>query len=200
MLWVGFYGLYKQLLSYWVALSALPCFLITIKTDNLRSGNSIPSKISTLPELLRKIAQWRLLGKTIVFTNGCFDILHAGHISSFQEAAQHGDILIVGVNADGSVKGLKGEGRPINDEQSRALVLASLAMVDAVVVFSEPTPLELILSIRPDVIVKGGDYKVEDIVGAKEVLSWGGQVIINPLIEGFSTTSIINKIQITGEK
>lgn len=149
----------------------------------------------TLPDLQKKIAQWRLLGKTIAFTNGCFDILHAGHIASLTEAAKHGDILIIGLNADRSIKGLKGPGRPVNDENARALLLASLVMVDAVVLFAEPTPLELILAIRPDVIIKGGDYKVEEIVGAKEVMSWGGQVIINPIVQGFSTTSIINKIQ-----
>ena len=161
----------------------------------MRSGNIIPSKISTLPDLQKRIAQWRLLGKTIVFTNGCFDILHAGHIASLTEAAKHGDILVVGLNADKSIQGFKGPERPINKEDARALLLAALQMVDAVVLFSEPTPLELILAIRPDVLVKGGDYKVEDIAGAKEVIGWGGQVVINPIIEGFSTTSIIKKIQ-----
>ena len=161
----------------------------------MRTGNSIPHKIFTLPELQRKLAQWRLLGKTIAFTNGCFDILHAGHIASLNEAAQQGDILIVGLNADVSVKGLKGSNRPVNDEQSRALVLAALSMVDAVVLFSEPTPRELILAIQPDVLVKGGDYKVEDIAGAKEVLAAGGKVVINPIVPGFSTTTLIDKIR-----
>jgi D-glycero-beta-D-manno-heptose 1-phosphate adenylyltransferase len=149
----------------------------------------------TLPDLDRKLAQWRVIGKTIAFTNGCFDILHAGHIASLTEAASHADILIVGLNADASIKGLKGPNRPVNDENARALMLASLMMVDAVVLFSEPTPLQLILQIQPDVLVKGGDYKIEDIVGAKEVMSRGGKVIINPIVDGFSTTSIINKIQ-----
>jgi rfaE bifunctional protein nucleotidyltransferase chain/domain len=161
----------------------------------LRPGNSIHNKISTRPELQRKLAQWRVLGKTIAFTNGCFDILHAGHIASLTEAAQQGDILIIGLNADSSVKGLKGPNRPVNDENSRALLLASLVMVDAVVLFAEPTPFELIMEIHPDVLVKGGDYKVEEIAGAKEVLNWGGRVVINPIVEGFSTSSIINKIQ-----
>jgi D-glycero-beta-D-manno-heptose 1-phosphate adenylyltransferase len=161
----------------------------------LKSGSTIPDKILTLPDLEKKIAQWRLIGKTIVFTNGCFDILHAGHIASLTEAARHGDVLVVGLNADSSIKGFKGPDRPINNEDSRALLLASLLMVDAVVLFSEPTPLELIVAIKPDVLVKGGDYKVEEIAGAKEVMSWSGQVIINPMVEGFSTTSIINKIQ-----
>lgn len=153
------------------------------------------NKILTLPELQRKIAQWRLLRKTIVFTNGCFDILHAGHIASLTAAANHGDVLIVGLNSDASTRNLKGIGRPINNEQSRALMLAALSMVDAVTIFSEPTPLELITAIMPDILVKGGDYKVEEIAGAKEVIENGGEVIINPIVEGFSTTSIINKIQ-----
>ncbi|MGN6165690.1 MAG: D-glycero-beta-D-manno-heptose 1-phosphate adenylyltransferase [Flavisolibacter sp.] len=161
----------------------------------MKPGNSIPNKILTLPELQRKIAQWRLLSKKIAFTNGCFDILHAGHIASLTEAAKHGDYLIVGLNADASIKGLKGENRPVNDERSRALVLASLTMVDAVIIFSEPTPLELIKAIQPDALVKGGDYTIEDIVGAKEVINGGGQVIINPIVKGFSTTAIINKLQ-----
>lgn len=161
----------------------------------MRPGHSIQNKIVTLPDLQRRIAQWRLLNKTIVFTNGCFDILHAGHIASLTEASQHGDVLIIGLNSDASTKELKGPDRPINNEDARALVLASLTMVDAVVIFSEPTPLELILTIKPDVLVKGGDYKVEDIAGAKEVINRGGKVIINPVVEGISTTSIIKKIQ-----
>lgn len=161
----------------------------------MQPGNSIASKISTLPDLKNRLDQWRAAGKTIVFTNGCFDILHAGHIASLTEAADKGDILIVGLNADTSIKNLKGPNRPVNDENSRALLLAALIMVDAVVLFSEPTPLQLILQIKPDVLVKGGDYKAEDIAGAKEVMGWGGKVIINPIVEGFSTSSIINKIQ-----
>jgi D-glycero-beta-D-manno-heptose 1-phosphate adenylyltransferase len=161
----------------------------------LRAGQSIQEKIRTLPELLRTIAQWRLMGKTIAFTNGCFDILHAGHIASLSEAASYADFLVVGVNADSSVKGLKGDGRPVNNETSRAVLLASLAVVDAVIIFSEPTPLELIRQIQPDFLIKGGDYKVEDIAGAKEVIAHGGRVIINPIVEGFSTSSIINRLK-----
>lgn len=161
----------------------------------MRPGKSLQNKISTLPELQRKISQWRVLEKTIVFTNGCFDILHAGHISSFLEASSHGDILIVAINADSSVHQLKGRNRPVNDENSRALVIASLAMVDAVIIFSEPTPLELIVALKPDVLVKGGDYKPEQIAGAREVIASGGKVVINPILEGFSTSSIIKKIQ-----
>ena len=161
----------------------------------MRPGNSIQQKLYDLQGLLRQAAIWRLLGKKIVFTNGCFDILHAGHIASLMEAAQQGDVLVIGVNADSSVKKLKGEARPLNDEQSRALILASLAVVDAVIIFPEDTPRDLIVALRPDALVKGGDYKVEDIAGAKEVLSWGGQVFINPIVPGFSTTSLIEKIQ-----
>jgi D-beta-D-heptose 7-phosphate kinase/D-beta-D-heptose 1-phosphate adenosyltransferase len=148
-----------------------------------------------MQQLQRMLAQWRLIGKTISFTNGCFDILHEGHIASLTEAASHADLLIVGLNADASVKRLKGESRPINNENSRALILASLSMVDAVVIFSEDTPRDLIVTIKPDFLVKGGDYKVEDIAGAKEVLEAGGKVIINPIVEGFSTTGLIHKLQ-----
>jgi len=149
----------------------------------------------TLAEAKRRIAQWRVLDNKVVFTNGCFDILHAGHIFSFLEASKEGEFLIVGLNADASVKQLKGKNRPVNDEHSRALLVAALAMVDAVVIFSEPTPLELIKVLQPDVLVKGGDYKVEEIAGAKEVIAWGGKVVINPILNGFSTTDIINKLQ-----
>ena len=161
----------------------------------MRPGKSIQQKLYNLQDLQRQVARWRLLGKTIAFTNGCFDILHSGHIASLTEAAQHGDVLLVGLNADVSVKKLKGAGRPINNEQSRALLIASLALVDGVVIFGEDTPRELILAIRPDALVKGGDYKVEDIAGAREVLEWGGNVFINPILPGFSTTGLIDKIQ-----
>ena len=140
-------------------------------------------------------AQWRLKGKTIAFTNGCFDILHAGHIASLSQAAAEGDVLVVGLNADDSIRGLKGPDRPVNGEADRALLLAALAMVDAVVLFSEPTPLELIRALHPDVIVKGGDYKVEEIAGSADVLGWGGRVVINPLVPDKSTTGLIRKLQ-----
>ena len=135
------------------------------------------------------------MGKSIVFTNGVFDILHPGHIFSLSQAAKEADFLIVGLNSDNSVKRLKGQQRPVNNQDSRTLLLASLLMVDAVVIFEEDTPLELINSVRPDVIVKGGDYTIEQIVGAKEVMSNGGRVVINPVIEGYSTTSIIDKLK-----
>ena len=161
----------------------------------MKTSNSIQNKILTLAEAKRRIAQWRVLDNKVVFTNGCFDILHAGHIFSFLEASKEGEFLIVGLNADASVKQLKGKNRPVNDEHSRALLVAALAMVDAVVIFSEPTPLELIKVLQPDVLVKGGDYKVEEIAGANEVIAWGGKVVINPILNGFSTTDIINKLQ-----
>jgi len=153
----------------------------------------IPTKILTLPLLLQKLAQWRVHNKKVAFTNGVFDILHQGHIFSLSQAAKEADYLIVGLNADASVKRLKGESRPVNKQDSRALVLASLIMVDALVIFEEDTPIELIKTIIPDVLIKGGDYTIEQIVGAKEVMANGGRVVINPVLDGFSTTSIIEK-------
>ena len=133
--------------------------------------------------------------KKIVFTNGVFDIIHKGHIASLNEAASYGDMLIVGVNADASVKRLKGDSRPVNEEDARALVLASLLQTDAVIIFSEDTPLELIKQLMPDVLVKGGDYTVEQIAGAKEVIAAGGEVKIAKIVEGISTTGIIAKMK-----
>jgi D-beta-D-heptose 7-phosphate kinase/D-beta-D-heptose 1-phosphate adenosyltransferase len=164
----------------------------------MRQTNAINNKVFTLPSLVAAIAGWRIRGLTISFTNGCFDILHEGHIFSLSQAANEADILIVGVNSDASTKRLKGEERPVNNEQSRSLLLASLAIVDAVVVFEEDTPLNLITNILPDVIVKGGDYTIEQIVGAKEVIANGGRVVINPIVQGFSTTGIIEKIRRLG--
>jgi D-glycero-beta-D-manno-heptose 1-phosphate adenylyltransferase len=146
-----------------------------------------------LPQLLQRIAQWKVLEKSIAFTNGVFDILHPGHIFSLSQAAKEADYLIVGVNSDASVKKLKGNNRPVNNQETRTLLLASLLMVDAVVIFEEDTPLELINAIQPDVLVKGGDYTIEQIAGAKEVIKKGGRVVINPIIEGYSTSSIIEK-------
>ena len=160
----------------------------------MKRTDLIPQKILTQEEALRRMAQLRLFGKKSVFTNGVFDILHQGHIYSLSQAAKEGDYLIIGLNADASVKRLKGDSRPVNDQESRALVLASLVMVDAVVLFEEDTPLELIKALMPDVLVKGGDYTVEQIAGAREVIANGGKVIINPILEGFSTTNIISQI------
>lgn len=142
-----------------------------------------------------QVKRWRLKSKTIAFTNGVFDILHAGHLAVLSKAAEWADILVVGINSDASVKRLKGDSRPVNDQASRALLLASLIMVDAVIIFDQDTPLELIQMIQPDVLIKGGDYSEDTIVGAGEVTSKGGKVVIIPLEKGFSTTGIIEKIR-----
>ena len=163
----------------------------------MRSVSSIPNRIFTLDELVHQVKRWRLHNKKIVYTNGVFDILHEGHIASLTEAASFGHILIVGVNTDASVKRLKGESRPVNKEQSRALLLAAMVMTDGIILFEEDTPLNLITAIMPDVLVKGGDYTMEQIVGAKEVMANGGEVKIVPILEGFSTTAIIQKMKDT---
>jgi D-beta-D-heptose 7-phosphate kinase/D-beta-D-heptose 1-phosphate adenosyltransferase len=150
-------------------------------------------KVVTREELVRRVALWKANGERVVFTNGCFDLLHIGHITLLEQARRFGDRVIVAINSDASVRGLKGAGRPVVGESERARVMAALAAVDAVVVFSEPTPLEVILATQPDVIVKGGDYTVETVVGASDVLAWGGQVNIVPLVAGFSTTQLIAK-------
>lgn len=161
----------------------------------MRNTTIIQQKILNLPKAQHFVAAARVTGKTIAFTNGCFDILHEGHIFSLSQAAKEADILIVGVNADASVQNLKGPGRPVNNEQTRSLILASLLVVDAVIIFNEDTPLELINHLQPDVLVKGGDYTLDQIVGSKEVIANGGRVVINPIIQGVSTTGIIQKIQ-----
>jgi D-beta-D-heptose 7-phosphate kinase/D-beta-D-heptose 1-phosphate adenosyltransferase len=165
----------------------------------MKSISSIPDKIFTLNELAHQLKRWRLHNKKIVFTNGVFDILHEGHIASLSEAALYGHILIVGINADASVKRLKGESRPVNNEGSRTLLMASLLMVDAVILFEEDTPLNLINFILPDVLVKGGDYTLAEIVGAKEVMANGGEVKIVPILDGFSTTGIIERMKHTNQ-
>jgi D-glycero-beta-D-manno-heptose 1-phosphate adenylyltransferase len=161
----------------------------------MRKPEIIETKIYTLPAMIRRLEQIRFLGKTVAFTNGIFDIIHQGHIFSLSQAAKEGDFLIVGLNSDTSTKRLKGNSRPVNDELSRAVVLSALLMVDAVVLFEEDTPLELIKALMPDVLIKGGDYTVEQIAGGKEVIANGGRVVINPIKDGFSTTGIIQKIQ-----
>lgn len=153
------------------------------------------SKVVGPEELAARVALWKQHGERVVFTNGCFDLLHVGHISVIEQARQLGDRLVVAINSDRSVSSLKGPDRPIVDESARARVLAALGSVDAVTVFDEPTPLQLIVSIRPDVIVKGGDYNPDTVVGAREVQSWGGDVRIVPIVEGFSTTRLIEKSQ-----
>lgn len=163
----------------------------------MKRADLIIEKIYSETQIIKKINQWRLSGKKIAFTNGVFDILHQGHIFSLSQAANEADLLVIGLNSDSSVKRLKGQNRPINNQQARALILASLVMVDAIVLFEEDTPLELIKSIMPDVLIKGGDYTIDQVAGSKEVLANGGHVVINPILEGFSTTSIIDHIKNT---
>jgi D-glycero-beta-D-manno-heptose 1-phosphate adenylyltransferase len=161
----------------------------------MKSTQQIEHKIYTIETLLKQVNAWRVLNKKIVFTNGVFDILHKGHITSLNEAASYGDVLVVGVNADNSVKKIKGPNRPVNDENARTLLLASLLQTDAIIIFDEDTPIELIKQIMPDVLVKGGDYTIDQIAGAKEVLAAGGEVKIANIIPGISTTKIIDELK-----
>lgn len=151
-------------------------------------------KLFDLPNLVEKIEEWRRKGESIVFTNGCFDLLHPGHISLIRQSAAQGDRLIVGLNSDASVRRLKGPTRPIQNENSRALLLAALSDVDAIVLFNEDTPLELITALRPDVLVKGSDYTIGAVVGADVVQQAGGRVYLARLVDGCSTTGIVRKI------
>ncbi len=148
-------------------------------------------------DLIGKISQeLNSQNKTIVFTNGCFDIIHSGHISYLTESKKLGDILIIGLNSDNSVKRLKGENRPINTQNDRAIVLSGLKSVDYVCIFEEDTPLNLILTIKPNVLTKGGDYKIEEIVGYEFLTQNNGEVVIIDFVDGKSTTNIINKAKI----
>ncbi len=158
------------------------------------SGTETPEKILDLDRLLVRAAEWRAAGNTVVFTNGCFDILHVGHIALLEDCRRFGDKVVIGINSDASVSRLKGPDRPIVGERERARILAALAAIDAVVTFDAPTPIDLIVALRPDVLVKGGDYTEETVVGAPEVGSWGGRVVIVPTVEGFSTTNIVRKL------
>lgn len=150
------------------------------------------NKIMTRAKLSAFVKKAKKEGKKIVFTNGCFDILHAGHVSSIEFAKSKGDILVLGLNSDASVKRLKGPKRPINKQADRALVVASLGAVDAVCLFSQDTPLELIKIVKPDVLVKGADYKNKEVVGEQ----FAGRVVLFPLVKGRSTTNLINKISL----
>jgi rfaE bifunctional protein nucleotidyltransferase chain/domain len=138
--------------------------------------------------------KWRDDHKKIVFTNGCFDILHRGHIEYLRKAKLLSDVLIIGLNSNESVQRLKGEPRPYQDEQDRAIILSALEMVDLVVIFEEDTPLKLICELKPDILVKGGDYDFHSVVGASEVKSWGGTVKIIPFLKGFGTSKLVKKI------
>lgn len=159
----------------------------------------IRSKIFQREQLIKQINTWRFLNRTIVFTNGCFDILHLGHIEYLMKASDLGNKLIVGINTDASVKRLgKGKNRPIQDQESRAMIMASLLFVDAIILFDEDTPYELIKAIEPDVLVKGGDWTVETVAGNDIVKAKGGETIILDLLEGYSTTAIEKKILHSG--
>jgi rfaE bifunctional protein nucleotidyltransferase chain/domain len=151
-------------------------------------------KIHTRESLKEKIDQLRQEGKKIVFTNGCFDILHVGHTRYLKEARRAGDVLILALNSDDSVRALKGEKRPLTPEDERADVVASLESVDFVTIFHELTPLELIEYLKPDILIKGGDWKEDDVVGKESVKKWGGKVVIIPEVKGSSTTNIVEKI------
>jgi len=153
------------------------------------------NKISDLLSLKNLVTNWQKDGKKIVFTNGVFDLLHIGHITYLAKASELGDKLIIGLNSDSSAKRIKGENRPVNDQNNRAALLAALFFVDAVVVFEDDTPLNLISTLLPDILVKGADYSVENIVGAKEVIANGGEVKTINFVEGYSSTSIIEKIR-----
>lgn len=155
------------------------------------------AKIVSRPEAAARVRAWRQAGRTVVFTNGCFDLLHLGHVDYLEQARHLGDVLIVGLNTDESVGRFKGPDRPIQDEQSRARILAALHFVDLVVLFNEDTPLDLISSVLPDILVKGNDYLAENIVGADVVKQHGGSVKTIPLVPGYSTTKIVEKIKRT---
>ena len=160
--------------------------------NNLKN---IKSKIYSLSDLKIQSDKWKENGEKIVFTNGCFDLVHRGHIEVLANTADLGDRLIIGLNSDSSIKDLKGENRPIIDETSRAILLASLQFVDAIVFFSDETPLNLIETLVPDILAKGGDYKITEISGNEVVLENGGEVVTVPLKDGFSTTNIVDKIK-----
>lgn len=156
----------------------------------------IKKKVVPLEQLKRNLNVWRMKDLRIVFTNGCFDLLHHGHVDYLSKASDLGDVLVVGVNSDSSVKKLnKGANRPIQNENDRALILSALQFVEAVTIFEEDTPLELIKIIQPDVLVKGGDWKENEIVGADVVKAKGGTVTVIPFVEGYSTTNIEKKIK-----
>ena len=163
--------------------------------SNLKKINN---KLFLLKDLKTKLSIWRENGEKIIFTNGCFDIIHKGHIQVLANAADLGDRLIIGLNSDISVQKLKGLNRPIVEEDARAFLLASLNFVDAVVLFSEETPINLITTLKPNILAKGGDYAISSIVGYKEVKEYNGEVIIVPFVDGFSSTSIIEKIKNNG--
>ncbi len=159
-----------------------------------------PEKIAPLEKVAEQVQRWRARGEKIVFTNGCFDLLHPGHVAYLEAARQLGGRLVVGLNTDRSVREIKGPDRPVMSQEDRSRVLAALASVDMVTLFDEATPLNLINTLRPDVLAKGADYEAADIVGAEEVRGWGGEVAIIPLVEGRSTSRIIQRLQAGGNR
>jgi D-beta-D-heptose 7-phosphate kinase/D-beta-D-heptose 1-phosphate adenosyltransferase len=159
----------------------------------LGAETSQAEKICALEGLLKRVAHWRLAGRRIVFTNGCFDLLHVGHLALLEQAKRQGDCLVVALNTDRHVRALKGAGRPIISENARATLVAALPCVDAVVLFDQETPLSLIRAVRPNVLVKGGDYSEEEVVGARDMKSWGGKVTIIPHVDDHSTTAILKR-------
>tara|TARA_B100000767_G_scaffold50957_1_gene46271 strand:- start:5300 stop:5791 length:492 start_codon:yes stop_codon:yes gene_type:complete len=156
---------------------------------------NLDSKIYNIDKLIAEVEKWKQAGEDVVFTNGCFDILHKGHIEVLARSADLGNKLIIGLNSDESIQKIKGEDRPIIDEQSRAILLAALKCVDAVILFSEETPLNLISTLKPDILAKGGDYRIETIIGYEIVQQNGGKVKVIPFVDGFSSTTIIEKIK-----
>jgi D-beta-D-heptose 7-phosphate kinase/D-beta-D-heptose 1-phosphate adenosyltransferase len=177
-----------------IAVSKRGTYTVTLEELKEKLDNN-ENKIISNDDIVKFIRRLRKLHKRIVFTNGCFDILHVGHIRVFREAKKHGDVLIVGLNSDASVKRLKGEGRPVNSESDRAFTLSELKSVDGVIIFEEDTPYELIKAISPDVLVKGGDYSEDTIIGADFVKGKGGAIVIVPLVSGKSTSNTIKTIE-----
>ncbi len=161
----------------------------------MKNLDIIESKIYTRESLKGQLAIWRFFNKSIVFTNGCFDVLHLGHIDYLSKAADEGNILIIGLNTDESVRKIKGKNRPVVEEGPRSMILASLRFVDAVILFNEETPLELIKYIQPDVLIKGSDYGIDEIVGSDIVINKGGEVKTVEFVPGYSSTDIITKIE-----
>jgi len=150
---------------------------------------------TALQQAMKQIEAWKTEGKKIVFTNGCFDLLHPGHIDYLEKAAAHGDVFVIGLNDDDSIRRLKGKTRPISPLKDRIIMLAALRAVNLVVPFSEDTPLNLITALMPDTLIKGGDYQPDDIIGASEVRDNGGEVLVIPFVDGYSSSKLIQRIQ-----
>lgn len=178
-----------------IAVSRLGTYAVSLDEIIMAMNHSYSKKVMLKNEVISFALKSKLCNKRVVFTNGCFDILHTGHISLFQQAKSKGDILIVGLNSDDSIRRLKGNSRPINNEFERAKLISALESVDAVVIFEEDTPIKLIEDILPDVLVKGADYTLDNVVGADIVIENGGEVVLVPSVPGKSTTGIIKKVQ-----